>query len=113
MLMTRQNQRSHPKHDVNSAPAPVAPHGYTTSAAWEVRKDGAFNDNRAQMHGHCASIVASGKFNGASFSSGDDYIAKCSVRKEGPSNQTRWNEVAINHHITHVLGELAMLGAAP
>ncbi|VTZ23034.1 conserved hypothetical protein [Methylocella tundrae] len=86
---------------------------YTTPAAWEVRKGGAFNDNRAQMHGHCASIVASGKFNGAGYSSGDDYIAKCAVHKEGPSNQTRWKEVAINHHITHVLGDLATRGAAP
>ncbi len=86
---------------------------YTTPGAWEVRKGGAFNDNRAQMHGHCASIVASGKFNGAGYSSGDDYIAKCAVRKEGPSNQTRWKEVAINHHITHVLDDLARLAAAP
>lgn len=86
---------------------------YTTSAAWEVRKGGAFNDNRAQMHGHCASIVASGKFDGAGYSSGDEYIARCAVHKEGPSNQTRWKEVAINHHITRVLDDLATLGAAP
>ncbi|TIO05685.1 beta family protein [Mesorhizobium sp.] len=86
---------------------------YTTPAAWEVRKGGAFNDNRAQMHGHCASIVASGKFDGAGYSSGDEYIAKCAVHKEGPSNQTRWKEVAINHHITRVLDDLATLGAAP
>ena len=86
---------------------------YTTPAAWEVRKGGAFNDNRAQMHGHCASIVASGKFDGAGYSSGDEYIAKCATHKEGPSNQTRWKEVAINHHITRVLGDLAMLGAPP
>jgi hypothetical protein len=86
---------------------------YTTPRAWEVRKGGAFNDNRAQMHDHCASIVASGKFNGAGYSSGDDYIAKCAVHEEGPSNQTRWKEVAINHHITHVLDDLAMFAAAP
>lgn len=86
---------------------------YTTPADWEVRKGGAFNDNRAQMHGHCASIVASGKFNGAGYSSGDDYIAKCAVHQEGPSNQTRWKEVAINHHITRVLDDLSTSGAAP
>lgn len=86
---------------------------YTTAAVWEVRKGGAFNDNRAQMHGHCASIVASGKFRSAGFSSGDEYIAKCAVHKEGPSNQTRWKEVAINHHITHVLDDLSTSGAAP
>lgn len=86
---------------------------YTTPKSWETRKGGAFRDNRQQMHGHCASIVRSGKFKGAGYSSGDDYIAKCAVRKEGPSNQTRWKDVAINHHITHVLDDLATLGAGP
>lgn len=86
---------------------------YTTPASWAVRKGGAFRDNPAQMHAHCASLVSSGNFKGAGFSSGDDYIAKCATHKEGPSNQTRWKDVAINHHITHVLDDLAILGAAP
>ena len=85
---------------------------YATASAWEVRKGGAFRDNPGQMHDHCASIIASGKFSGAGFSSGDDYIAKCAAKTMGPSNQTRWKEVAINHHITHVLGDLANLDAA-
>lgn len=86
---------------------------YTTSMAWEVRKGGAFRGNEGQMHDHCSSIVASGKFSGAGFSSGDDYIAKCAARTAKPSNQTRWKFVAINHHITHVLDDLSMSGAAP
>ena len=86
---------------------------YTTPGAWEVRKGGAFSNNRAQMHDHCRSIVASGKFNGAGYSSGDDFIARCAGHMEGPSNQTRWKEVAINHHITHVLDDLSTLAAAP
>lgn len=85
---------------------------YTTSTAWEVRKGGAFRDNPGQMHDHCASIVASGKFSGEGFSSGDDYIAKCAARAKGPSNQPWWKFVTINHHITHVLDDLSMLGAA-
>ncbi len=86
---------------------------YTTSTAWEIRKGGAFRDNPGQMHDHCASIVASGKFSGAGFSSGDDYIAKCAARTAKPSNQPRWKFVTINHHITHVLDDLSMSGAAP
>jgi hypothetical protein len=85
---------------------------YTTSVNWEIRKGGAFRDNPKQMHEHCASIVRSGNFKGAEYSSGDDYIAKCAVRAEGPSNQTRWKEVAVNHHITLVLDDLATSGAA-
>ncbi|MEQ8399383.1 MAG: beta family protein [Silicimonas sp.] len=80
---------------------------YTTSNAWEVRKGGAFRDNPEQMHDHCASIVTSGTFSGAAFSNGDDYIAKCAIKTKGPSNLTRWKEVAINHHITRVLGDLS------
>ena len=86
---------------------------YTTSDSWEVRKGGAFRDNPAQMHAHCASIVASGKFKGSNYSSGDDYIAKCAIQEEGASNQTRWKAVGINHHITHVLDDLSTLAAAP
>ncbi|MFY9656847.1 MAG: beta family protein [Methylocystis sp.] len=85
---------------------------YTTTTAWEVRKGGAFRDNPGQMHDHCASIVASGRFSGAGFSSGDDYIAKCAARTKGPSNQPWWKFVTINHHITRVLDDLARLGAA-
>lgn len=86
---------------------------YTTSTAWEVRKGGAFRDNPGQMHDHCASIVASGKFSGAGFSSGDDYIAKCAARTAKPSNQPWWKFVTINHHMTHVLNDLSMSGAGP
>ena len=86
---------------------------YTTSATWEVRKGGAFRDNPGQMHDHSASIVASGKFSGAGFSSGDDYIAKCAAKTKGPSNQPWWKFVTINHHITHVLGDLSTLCVAP
>ncbi|MEX0758190.1 MAG: beta family protein [Tistlia sp.] len=86
---------------------------YTTSTAWEVRKGGAFRDNPGQMYDHCASIVASGKFSGAGFSSGDDYIAKCAMRTAKPSNQPWWKFVTINHHITHVLDDLSTFGAAP
>lgn len=86
---------------------------YTTATDWEVRKGGAFRDNPGQMHDHCASIVASGKFSGAGFSVGDDYIAKCAARTVKPSNQPWWKFVTINHHITYVLDDLAMYGAAP
>ena len=86
---------------------------YTTPTEWEVRKGKALRDNPDQMHDHCASIVASGKFSGDGFSSGDDYIAKCAARAKGPSNQPWWKFVTINHHITHVLDDLARFDVAP
>ena len=86
---------------------------YTTPCCWSVRKGGAFRDNPGQMHDHCADLVSKTIFKGSGYSSGDNYIAKCAARQEGPSNQTRWKDVAINHHITHVLDDLATLGGAP
>ena len=87
---------------------------YTTSNSWGTRKGGAFRGNEAQMHNHCHEIVNDTvfQFQGAPFSFGDDYIAKCAVRQEKPSNLTRWKGVAINHHITMVANDLAKLAAA-
>jgi hypothetical protein len=80
---------------------------YTVDGRWMVRKGGPFRDDRKQMHKHCADIVASGKFRGPAFSAGDDYIEKCAKKQASPSNQTRWKEVAVNHHIMHVLDDLS------
>ena len=88
---------------------PAAKLVYTTPRSWAVHKGGAFRDDREQMHGLCADLVRREIFRGASYSNGDNYIAKCAVRQESPSNQTKWKEVAINHHITHALDDLATL----
>lgn len=47
------------------------------------------------------------------FPSCQDYIAKCAKKTVGPSNQTRWKSVGINHHIMQVLSEIASLGGSP
>ena len=86
---------------------------YTTGKSWWVRKGGAFRGNEEQMHEHCAALVGSGVFKGSGYSYGDDYIGKCAIKKAPPSNLTRWKDVAINHHIAHVLDDLSMTGAAP
>lgn len=86
---------------------------YTTPSAWLIKKGGAFRDNPAQMHGLCMAVVSSGQFKGANFSHGDEYIDKCANKIEGPSNQPRWKQVAINHHITQVLEDISNLNAGP
>ena len=65
---------------------------YTIKNKWLVCKGGAFRENPGQMHVHCAAIVATGRFKGPTFSSGDEYIAKCAAGEERPSNQTRWKK---------------------
>lgn len=88
---------------------------YTTSETWATRKGGAFRDDPAQMHGHCAQVVSDPAFafRGAGFSYGDRYIADCAVKAESPSNLSRWKDVAINHHITTVADDLATLFGSP
>lgn len=86
---------------------------YTTGTSWWVRKGGAFRGNEGQMHEHCAALVGSGVFKGNDYSYGDDYIGKCAIKKAPPSNLTRWKDVAINHHMMHVLDDLSTSGAVP
>ena len=83
---------------------------YTELSNWHVRKGGAFRDNPAQMHDHCKYILTSGKFRGSSFSEGDAFIEKCANKTVKPSNQPFWKQVAISHHIMHVLEDISKLG---
>ncbi len=87
---------------------------YTTADTWATRKGNAFRGNETQMHSHCKEILndSSFQFQGSAFSYGDDYIARCAFMQESSSNQTRWKEVAINHHITMVVTDLAKFAAA-
>jgi hypothetical protein len=86
---------------------------YATKDKWFVRKGGAFRGNEKQMHKLSDDVVKSGLFCGPWFSAGDEYIAKCATKAVGPSNQTRWKTVGINHHIMQVIGEVASLGVKP
>lgn len=84
---------------------------YADQNKWLIRKGGAFRLNPEQMHGHCEAIVGSAAFAGDSYCDGDDYIAKCARREEGPSTLTRWKQVGINHHITLTADQISNLGA--
>lgn len=80
---------------------------YTDSDGWWIRKGAAFRDNPEQMHEHCAELSKMPIFKGASYSQGDQYIRDCAIQKVTASNLTRWKQVAINHHITQVVDDLA------
>lgn len=87
---------------------------YATPTGWWVIKGGAFRDNPEQMHNHCAQLVKdSSIFRGNAFSHGDDYIARCAAKAVSASNQTRWKNVAINHHIMQVLENLSTPSGSP
>lgn len=88
---------------------------YTAPTIYATRKGGVFRGNEAQMLGHCSAITKEPRFvfRGGSFSLGDDYIADCANAKVGTGNQTTWKWVAINHHITTVVDDLAKMHATP
>lgn len=79
---------------------------YTTPSSWWIRKGSAFRNNRSQMYDHCRDLLRSGVFKGSDFSNGDSYIKGCAAEIRGPSNQTRWKHVSINHHISQVVRDL-------
>lgn len=108
----------HPEFNLNMDMRMIKPAGkiaYTTPTTWHTCKGRAFRDDREQMYDHCKKIVTDPQFlfRGADFSDGDRYIAKCAAREAGPSNQTYWKRVTINHHITAVVNDLANYYASP
>lgn len=88
---------------------------YTGPDIYATRKGSAFRGNEAQMHGHCHAITTEPRFvfRGSGFSHGDAYIQDCANGKVGTGNQTTWKWVAINHHITTVVDDLAKLHGTP
>lgn len=86
---------------------------YAVDNEWLTRKGTAFLSDPSQMHTICSEIVNSGYFKGASFSKGSEYILECAEYRAKPSNLTRWKRVAINHHMTFVLNDLATLRESP
>ena len=80
---------------------------YTISDDWWVRKGLAFRDNPEQMYEHCAALIKMSSFKGTGYSFGDEYIDKCANRRDNPGSLTQWKKVTINHHITHVVDDVA------
>ena len=58
------------------------------------------------MRDVCLRIVESGKFDGESFSSADEYIAQTARGQAGPDNPTIWRAVNTTHHITRVVADM-------
>lgn len=88
---------------------------YTASDVYATRKGGAFRGNEVQMYGHCDAITKESRFTfrGGGFSLGDKYIKDCADKKVSTGNQTTWKWVAINHHITTVVDDLAKFYGKP
>lgn len=93
---------------------PAARLVYTNGENTVIRKGTAFRDDPTQMIDICSGIMNSEDYRGRAFSYGDEQIYLCGNNlRENMSNLGGWKQFGINHHITHVLDDLAKFGAAP
>jgi len=83
---------------------------YTGLNGWFVVRGGRLQeDGKDQYHKLAAEIVDSAHWRSEEFSWGDGYIARCARHLEGPGTPQHWRRVAVNHHVTTVVEELASL----
>ena len=81
---------------------------YTTPDSWLVIKGRNVRQyGFEQYFDLCRALVNRPEYNGADFSWGDAYIAKCAERVSGPGNATTWRKVGTNHHLTLVARQIA------
>ena len=85
---------------------------YTTDTEWII-----FRGRNVKAHGFgqystfSKQLMKHAAYCGASFSAGDDYIAKCAAGG-GTGNHETWRRVATNHHITFAARQLAKRSAS-
>jgi hypothetical protein len=81
---------------------------YTTDKDWLIAKGKNVRQYGYEQYFHlCRALVSHPLYSGATFSWGDDYIARCANGEDGPGNATTWRKVGTNHHITFVARQLA------
>lgn len=87
---------------------PFAKLRYTTPDAWYLAKGKQVRaEGFDQYRGLCQALVAKPFFDGRAFSAADAYIADCAAGTVPTGNLTTWVWVAVNRHLTKVVGDLA------
>ena len=88
---------------------------YTTDDYWVImRGEGLRNEGGAgfdQYPANAELLMQRQEYCGAEFSYGDRYIFERPSKKENPGNPTTWIAAGVNHHITFVARQTAMLYA--
>ena len=88
---------------------------YTTDDYWVImRGEGLRNEGGAgfdQYPANAELLMQRQEYCGAEFSYGDRYIFERPSKKENPGNPTTWIAAGVNHHITFVARQMAMLYA--
>lgn len=90
---------------------PSATVRYATDDGWVIAKGPNVRDNGfGQYRERCRSVVVdSGRYLGAAFSMGSDYVDKCRAGTASTGSLTTWRWVGTNQHIAKVAHDLASL----
>lgn len=92
---------------------PFAKLRYTTTEDWYIAKGRAVRTfGFDQYRVMCDAVIRQSFFDGAAFSDGDQYIAKCAAGAETTGNLTTWVWVSSNRHITRVVADLSTFHGA-
>jgi hypothetical protein len=84
---------------------------YTTDTAWLILRGHALSapDGHEQFRQLARQLVADPAYRGPTFSAGDRDVDHCAQGFGGPGSPTTWRRIAVNHHLTLVVHELASL----
>jgi hypothetical protein len=88
---------------------PSATIRYAIDDAWliikgkNVRVSGGFE----QYRDLCRTLIASRRYLGSGFSTGDEYIDGCAVGTAKTGNPTIWRKVGTNHHLKKVVSDIS------
>lgn len=85
---------------------------YTLPQHWHVLKAKAFRGNEIQMVTLCSNVINLPDYKGISFSDGDKRIHETANKKANLGNLGTWKQVAINHHMTKVVRQIASYHAS-
>lgn len=85
---------------------------YTSDSEWLIFRGRSLRDPRfggfEQFRALSQQVVKHPAYTGMEYSWGDRFIYSCAYGGEGTGNLTTWRQVGTNHHITHVVRQLAI-----
>jgi hypothetical protein len=89
--------------------APIRHLRYCNPESWLVARGESNVPQTTAMKAVCQTIVNSGQFAGADFSSADEHIYGTAKGYMGPGNPSTWREINTTHHITQVVSDIGKM----
>lgn len=94
--------------------APITHLRYATKQDWLIARGGApTSEGDGTIRQVAKVIVASGEFDGADFSAGDELIANWATGRISSNGASEWRKANMSHHWTRVLVDIGVLNGLP